>query len=176
MDNGGNHNKLAKLLRYKYSRTKVLNDYVPLSQYVDEMKKFQGEIYFFSGSYIADMEGSHFMEKFQDKDVEVLYFNYPVDYYMSNKLREFGGKNFTSISSEVTKFKDEDKYMGKRMDRNYSNNYRPLTKWLNKMCGRYISKVYIILIHKNVPVSSFLDAESSVDVLHNQCEGLNFPT
>ena len=39
-----NHNKTAKLLRYKSSRTEGLNDCVPLSEYVERMKECQDEI------------------------------------------------------------------------------------------------------------------------------------
>ena len=35
---------------------------------------------------------------------------------------------------------------------------------------------YIMLINQNVPASSFLNKESSADVLLNYCEGLKFPT
>ena len=72
MDDDGNQNKLAKLLRYKSSRTEGINDYVSLTQYVENMKEWQDEIYFFAGPDIAEMEVSHFMEQFQEKDVEVL--------------------------------------------------------------------------------------------------------
>ena len=34
----------------------------------------------------------------------------------------------------------------------------------------------IVLINQNFPVPQFLDAESSVDALHNYCEGSKVPT
>ena len=46
---------------------------------------------------------------------------------------------------------------------------------MNNMCGRDVRKLDIIKIKQNVPVSSFLDEESSVGVLLKYCEGFKVP-
>ena len=57
------------------------------------------------------------MEKFQYKDVEVLYFTDLVDEYMKNNLRELFWNNFTSISREGINLNYKDENMFKRRDR-----------------------------------------------------------
>ena len=94
---------------------------------------------------------------------------------MSNNLRELGRKKFTSISREIIKSKDEGEDMVNMRDKDYYNNYNALTKCLKNMYRRDVRKVEIMPINQNVPVPSFLDAGSSVDALHNYCEGLKFP-
>ena len=66
--------------------------------------------------------------------------------------------------------------MVKRRDRSYVKKYKPLTKWLNNIYGRDVSKVDLMLSNQNISVASFLDAESSVGVLRNYFEGLKVPT
>ena len=51
------------------------------------MKACHDEMYLFAGFDIAEMEILHFMDQFQDKNIEVLYFTDTVDEYMTNNFR-----------------------------------------------------------------------------------------
>eukprot|EP00568_Trieres_chinensis_P012814 CAMPEP_0183294442 /NCGR_PEP_ID=MMETSP0160_2-20130417/2785_1 /TAXON_ID=2839 ORGANISM="Odontella Sinensis, Strain Grunow 1884" /NCGR_SAMPLE_ID=MMETSP0160_2 /ASSEMBLY_ACC=CAM_ASM_000250 /LENGTH=823 /DNA_ID=CAMNT_0025455773 /DNA_START=95 /DNA_END=2566 /DNA_ORIENTATION=+ len=143
IEDDANRGKLAKLLRFKSSKTEGEDDYVSLPAYVERMKEWQDDIYVFTGAKVEDMESSHFMDKFFEKDVEVLYLTDPVDEYMTNTLREFDGKKFVAISKEGIKFKDEDEDMVKRREKAYQKKFKPLTKWLNKLYGAEVMRVAI---------------------------------
>jgi len=129
MKDSPNQNKIAKLLRFKSSKTSGENDWVSFEQYLERKKDWQEEIYYISGTSIQDLEDSHFMEKFTKKDVEVIYFTDPVDEYMLGSLLDFDGKKFKSIQQEGIKFPDEDVDLGKRRQKVYKEKFKPLIKY-----------------------------------------------
>ena len=88
IEDDANRGKLSKLLRYHSSKTDGEDDFVSLEQYVGRMKDWQDEIYYFAGQSEEEMEASHFMDKFNEKDVEVLFFTDPIDEYMVQNLRD----------------------------------------------------------------------------------------
>ena len=143
IEDDANRGKLAKLLRFHSSKTDGEDDFVSFEQYVGRMKEWQDEIYFFAGQSEDEMETSHFMDKFQEKDVEVLYFTDPIDEYMINSLRDFDGKKLVAITKEGIKFKDEDEDLVKRREKYYQKQFKPLTKWLNKIYGPDVMRVAI---------------------------------
>eukprot|EP00567_Pseudictyota_dubia_P001457 CAMPEP_0197466422 /NCGR_PEP_ID=MMETSP1175-20131217/65041_1 /TAXON_ID=1003142 /ORGANISM="Triceratium dubium, Strain CCMP147" /LENGTH=837 /DNA_ID=CAMNT_0043002463 /DNA_START=127 /DNA_END=2640 /DNA_ORIENTATION=- len=143
IEDEANRGKLAKLLRFKSSKTEAEDEYISLPDYVERMKDWQTDIYVFAGQKVEDMEKSHFMERFIEKDVEVLYLTDPVDEYMTQAMRDYDGKKFTAISKEGIKFKDEDEDLVKRREKAYKTKFKPLTKWLNKLYGPSVMRVSI---------------------------------
>jgi len=143
IEDEANRSKLAKLLRFKSSKTEAEDDYLSLPEYIERMKDWQDDIYVFAGQSIEEMEKSHFMEQFLAKDVEVIYLTDPIDEYMMQSMRDFEGKKFVAISKEGIKFKDEDEDLVKRREKAYKQKFKPLTKWLNKLYGPSIMRVSI---------------------------------
>mmetsp|Transcript_43889 Transcript_43889/g.133677 ORF Transcript_43889/g.133677 Transcript_43889/m.133677 type:complete len:772 (+) Transcript_43889:472-2787(+) len=143
IEDEANRGKLAKLLRFKSSKTEGEDEYISLPEYIERMKDWQDDVYVFAGQNIDELEKSHFMEQFLEKDVEVLYLTDPVDEYMTQAMRDFEGKKFTAISKEGIKFKDEDEDMVKRREKAYKKKFKPLTKWLNKLYGPNVMRVSI---------------------------------
>merc|ERR1712157_655884 len=128
MDDDANRNRLAKLLRVKTSKSD--GEWISLSDYVEGMKDYQKEIYFIAGSTIKEVENSPFMEKFNEKDLEVVYTVETADEYMIERLMEFDGKKFSSITKENIKFGYEDKV-------------KKLTKFMNKFYGSAVMSTKI---------------------------------
>ena len=92
---------------------------------------------------ISEMEISHFMDQFIDKDVEVLSFIKVVGEYFNKALRDFDVNNFASVPKEGIQFKDEDEDLFKRRDRAYPKKYKWLHKCPNKLYGHSTVKVSI---------------------------------
>merc|ERR1719446_1782360 len=67
------------------------------------MKPFQKDIFFLAGTSIGDLLDSPFLERFEDKGVEVLFLTDPVDEYMMQQIRDYAGKKFISVASENAK-------------------------------------------------------------------------
>jgi len=143
IEDDANRGKLTKLLRFHSSKTDTEDDYVSFEQYVERMKDWQDEIYYFAGPSAEEMEKSHFMDKFNEKDVEVLYFTDPIDEYMVQSIRDLDGNKLVAITKEGIKFKDEDEDLVKRREKYYQKQFKPLTKWLKNMYGPDVMRVAI---------------------------------
>lgn len=130
-----NRMRLARLLRFKTSKFDGDKDYSSFNDYVDRMPEWQNDIYYISGLSLEEVSGSHFMKKFRNKGVEVLYFIDPADEHMIQSLREFEGKKFVAITREGIKFPNEDEDLEKRRNKVYTDKFRPLTDYLKQKLG-----------------------------------------
>uniref|UniRef100_A0A7S2MCM8 Histidine kinase/HSP90-like ATPase domain-containing protein n=2 Tax=Helicotheca tamesis TaxID=374047 RepID=A0A7S2MCM8_9STRA len=137
-----NRGKIMKLLRFETSKTEN-GKVISLKEYVDNMKEFQNDIFFISGLSKEEVEKSQFMEKFREKDIEVIYMTAAIDEYLVQNIRDFDGKKFSAITKEGIKFGDEDEDLEKRRDKAYQKKFKPLTKWLKTLYGNNIMKVAI---------------------------------
>merc|ERR1712165_247651 len=98
MEDEPNRGRLAKLLRFVTSKSD--GEFIGFQEYVDRMKPWQNDIFFVAGTDIKELEKSPFMEKFNEKDVEVIYFTEPADEYMVGHMMDVDGKKITVISKE----------------------------------------------------------------------------
>jgi len=143
LDDEPNRGKIMKLLRFKSSKTGE-DGVVSLEQYIERMKDFQEEIYFVAGLDEEAVKKSQFLEKFSQKDVEVLYFLDPIDEYMAGNVREFESVKFKNIATENIKLDTEDdKDLVERREKFYKKKFKPLTKYLKKLYGPSIMRVAI---------------------------------
>jgi len=76
-EDAANRSKLAKLLRFKSSKSD--GKYRSFEDYVADMPEWQNDIYFISGETLDAVEKSPFMEVANRKNVEVLYLVDPID-------------------------------------------------------------------------------------------------
>lgn len=141
LDDESNRVQLAKLLRYQTSKSD--GKYISLEDYVANMKDWQDQIFVLAGINIDEVKKSAFLDRFIEKDVEVMYLVEPVDEYMMQQLRSFDGKKFQAISAENVKLKDEDEDLVKRREKAYRNKFKPLTKYLKNLFGNNIMRVSI---------------------------------
>jgi len=136
-----NRKNLMKLLRYKSSKSD--DDVISLKDYVSRMKDWQKDIYFIAGTFEDELKASPFMEKFNEKDVEVIYFTDPSDEYMAGSAQEFDGKKFVAINKEGIEFNDEDKELVDRRNAAYKTKLSDLKSFMVKFYTGVIFKVEI---------------------------------
>ncbi len=136
-----NRKRLSKLIRVKTNKSD--DKFVSFEDYVSNMKEWQKDIYYISGPSVDELKKSPFMEKFEEKGVEVIYFTEPADEYMVSHLREFDGKKLTTITHEGIEFGDEDKDLQKRRSKAYDTKFRPLMRYMNKFYGVAVTKTKI---------------------------------
>jgi heat shock protein beta len=77
MEDAANKSKLAKLLRFKSSKSD--DKYNSLDNYVSNMPEWQKDIYFIAAESLEAAAKSPFMEVARRKNVEVLYLVDPID-------------------------------------------------------------------------------------------------
>ena len=96
---GMDKDKLQDLLLFYSSKEKKL---VTLKEYVSRMKEGQTNIYYACAETTDKADMLPQVEKFKDKDYEVLYLTEYVDEFTMQSLREYDNKKIVSVSSENT--------------------------------------------------------------------------
>ena len=140
-----NRSKIMKLLRFTSTATTGKTQMTSLDQYIENMKDWQKEIYFIAGVSEEAVEKSQFLEQFNAKGVEVLYFVDPIDEYLAQNVMDYDGKRFKNIATENVQLKDdeEDEDLATRREKYYKDKFKPLTKWLKKLYGMSVMRVAI---------------------------------
>lgn len=73
---------------------------VTLKEYVSRMKEDQENIYYASGESVDKIDMLPIVERFKDKDYEILYLNDYVDEFTLQSLMEYDGHKFVNVSNE----------------------------------------------------------------------------
>ncbi len=94
----GNHQTLAKLLRFASTAMGSEAQDVSFESYISRMKEGQEKIYYLIADSYAAAARSPLLEIFKKKSVEVLLLSDPVDHLLAAELHEFDGKQLQSIS------------------------------------------------------------------------------
>merc|ERR1711862_81776 len=105
-EDNANRKKLAKLLRFKSSKSG--SEMTSLEDYVTNMKKGQAGIYYVTGESMSAVENSPFIEQLKKRGYEVLYMVYPIDEYAVQQLKEFDEKKLICATKEGLKLEDTD--------------------------------------------------------------------
>ncbi|PXF40343.1 Endoplasmin-like [Gracilariopsis chorda] len=145
IEDTSNRGRIAKLLRFRTSKTNTDDpyDWASLDNYMDRMKKDQDHIYYHSGSDLASVQESPFLEKLLKKGYEVLYLTEPIDEHMIMNLPDYDGTKFMSISKDNFKFGEKDQEEEKTKSKALKKKFKPLTKFLKEKLGDKVSKVKI---------------------------------
>ena len=141
-----NRNKLTNLLRF-YS-TKNNTNYTSFKQYISNMKEKQNNIYYITGYNIEILSLSPLLEKFQNKDIEVLYMVDPIDEYMLQQLKDFEGITLKNISTENIDINTEEE---KQEFENQVKDTIQLCSTIKEVLGNQIEKVVVSQRLKDSP-------------------------
>ena len=98
VDDFGNRDDIAQLLRFTSTSSATEVADVALSDYVARMHEGQDKIYYLVAPTQAAAASSPHLEAFRAKGVEVLLLSEAVDNWLVTSLREFDGKPLQSIA------------------------------------------------------------------------------
>jgi molecular chaperone HtpG len=101
-----NRKKIADLLRFQTSSSG--DEQVSLKDYVARMKENQTQIYYITGESLEAVKTSSFVERVKAGGFEVLYMIDPIDEYCVQQLKEYEGKNLTSVTKEGLELPESD--------------------------------------------------------------------
>jgi len=94
----GNHERIAKLLRFASTRGDSEEQTVSLSDYVGRMKEGQQAIYYITADGFPAAKHSPHLEVFRKLGIEVLMMYDRVDEWVVSALTEFDGKPLQSVA------------------------------------------------------------------------------
>jgi len=98
VEDPGNRERIAKLLRFSSTHTDSETQDVSLEDYVNRMKKNQNEIYYVTADGFAAAKNSSHLEIFRDKGIEVLLLSDRIDEWLVMHLTEFDEKPLQSVA------------------------------------------------------------------------------
>jgi molecular chaperone HtpG len=98
IDDHGNREQIAKLLRFASTHNAGDEQSVSLEDYVSRMKEGQNSIYYITADSDGAARSSPHLEIFQDRGIEVLLMSDGVDEWVVTHLTEFEGKSLKSVT------------------------------------------------------------------------------
>jgi molecular chaperone HtpG len=101
-----NRTEIARLLRFRSTRSAGDEADVSLDDYAGRMKDGQEKIYYLLAPTPAAAASSPLLETFRARGVEVLLFGEAVDHWVASSLQDFDGKRLASAGQEVPDFGD----------------------------------------------------------------------
>lgn len=132
-----NHKRIAPLLRFFSSHSE---DYmISLDEYVANMKPDQKVIYYIAHDSVDGAKKLPFLEKFVEKNLEVLFLVDPIDEVALQSLKEYHEKQFTDISKEDLDLGDKDDVKEKEV----KDAFGPTCDWIKKRLGDKVASVQI---------------------------------
>lgn len=97
-EDGGNRERIAKLLRFASTQDDAAGQIVSLADYIARMKDGQTAIYYATADTHDAARNSPHLEIFRKKGIEVLLLSERVDEWMVSFLTEFEGKALESVA------------------------------------------------------------------------------
>jgi molecular chaperone HtpG len=131
-----NREKLAKFLRYPSSKSGATM--TNLDDYIGRMQKRQESIFYITGETLKTVENSPFLEKLKKKDLEVLYMVDPIDEYLVQQMKEFGGKKLMCVTKEGLNLGDTDEEKAADITKTET-----LCKYIKETLGDKVEKVVV---------------------------------
>ncbi|KAG9158550.1 hypothetical protein Leryth_021605 [Lithospermum erythrorhizon] len=132
-----NHKRIAPLLRFFSSQSEEYM--IGLDEYVANMKPDQKNIYYIAHDSVNSAKKLPFLEKFLEKDLEVLLLVDPIDEVAVQNLKEYQEKNFVDISKEDLDLGDRNEEKEKEVKQEFG----PTCDWIKKRLGDKVASVQI---------------------------------
>jgi molecular chaperone HtpG len=134
-----NKDKFTKLLRFQTSKS--AGTLISFDTYIQNMSENQKNIYYITGDNVTSLENSPFIERLKAKNCEVIFFTDPLDEYVVQHVREYGGKNMICATKDGLKIEETDDE--KKAFEDTVNSLEDLTKFVKDILGDKVTKVQI---------------------------------
>ena len=142
VEDGGNRERIAKLLRFQ--TTAEAGDGVALADYVARMVKGQDKIYYVTAESAAAARHSPHLEIFRRKGIEVLLLTDRIDEWLVTHLSEFEGRALRSVAKGDLDLKgvggDEDE---PKVPETAEPEWKAFTERMAKVLGDKVKEVRV---------------------------------
>ncbi len=174
----GNRERIAKVLRFASTQTDTEAQKVSLADYISRMKPEQEKIYYVTAETFAAAKNSPHLEVFRKKGVEVLLMYDRVDEWVTQHLMEFEGKKLQSVAKgrlELGELEDEAE---KKAQEKEESESQPLRERIKKSLGESVKDVRVTLRLTDSPACLVMDEHDMAAHLQRllKATGQNVPT
>jgi molecular chaperone HtpG len=137
----GNKERIAKLLRFASTLADTDKQEVSLEAYVSRMKEGQDKIYYVTAETFAAAKNSPHLEIFRKKGIEVLLLSDRVDEWLISHLDEFDGKHLQSVAKGDLDLGAPEDEETKKEQEEVSKDFEAVIKQIKDVLGDKVSEV-----------------------------------
>jgi len=153
----GNQERVGKLLRFASTHNDSDVQDVSLTDYLSRMKEGQEKIYYVTAESYNAAKSSPHLEIFRKKGIEVLLLWDRVDEWMLSHLREFDGKQLSSVAKgglDLEALADDEE---KKKQAEVADAFKPLVTRLTESLKERVKEVRVTLRLVDSPACVVVD-------------------
>ena len=141
IEDHGNKERIAKLLRFASTKADTDKQEVTLEEYVSRMQEGQDKIYYVTAETFAAAKNSPHLEIFRKKGIEVLLLSDRIDEWLISNLDEFDGKHLQSVAKGDLDLGVPDDEETKKEQEEVSKDFEAVIKQIKEVLGDKVSEV-----------------------------------
>ena len=139
VEDAGNRERIAKLLRFASTKGDGAGQTVSLDDYIGRMEVGQDTIWYITADSYTAALGSPQLEAFKAKGTEVLLMFDRVDEWMLGSLNEYAGKKLRNVAKGELPLDEA----GKKQQEEASKAAEPLLKKIKELLGDRVNEVRV---------------------------------
>ena len=143
VEDHGNREQIAKLLRFASTHNDNDEQSVSLEDYVARMPENQKTVYYITAETHAAAKNSPHLEVFRKKGIEVLLLSDRVDEWMLGGLTEFDGKPLQSVTRGELDLGELEDETEKKKQEETSEQFSELVKRIQETLGEQVKEVRV---------------------------------
>ena len=160
IDDSGNRERIAKLLRFSSTYNDNTIQAIGLEDYVGRMQEGQEKIYYITAENFAAAKNSPHLEIFRKKNIEVLLLSEQIDEWLGSHLTEFDGKNLQSITKGELDLGSLENEEEKQEAEKASDSLKPLLEKIKTILEAKVSEVRVTYRLTSSPACLVADANA----------------
>ncbi|MFZ2403548.1 MAG: molecular chaperone HtpG, partial [Methylobacter sp.] len=141
IEDHGNKERVAKLLRFASTHADTDKQEVSLETYVSRMKEGQDKIYYVTADTFSAAKNSPHLEIFRKKGIEVLLLSDRIDEWLVSNLDEFDGKHLQSVAKGDLDLGVLDAEEDKAAQEEVSKDFETVLKQIKDVLADKVSEV-----------------------------------
>ena len=141
IEDHGNKERVAKLLRFASTLADTDKQDVALEDYISRMKEGQEKIYYVTADSFAAAKNSPHLEIFRKKGIEVLLLSDRIDEWLVSNLDEFDGKHLQSVAKGDLDLGELEKEEDKAAQEEVNKDFEAILKQITDVLGDKVSDV-----------------------------------
>ncbi len=141
IEDHGNKERVAKLLRFASTHNDSAKQDVTLEDYVSRMKEGQDKIYYVTADSYSAAKNSPHLEIFRKKDIEVLLLSDRIDEWLVGSLDEFDGKHLQSVAKGQLDLGALDSEEDKQQQEEINKDFEAVLKQIKDVLADKVSEV-----------------------------------
>ncbi len=141
IEDHGNKERVAKLLRFASTHADTDKQEVTLEAYVGRMKEGQDKIYYVTADSFSAAKNSPHLEIFRKKGIEVLLLSDRIDEWLVSNLDEFDGKHLQSVAKGDLDLGVLDSEEDKEAQEEVNKDFEAILKQIKEVLADKVSEV-----------------------------------